>query len=67
MEKTELYSFDVKFPPKKNVNVDIRLGQAKIELDFEGTAKISLYNGSVLQIRTKGTYKAVTYCTPVEL
>ncbi|XP_060766915.1 aerolysin-like protein [Neoarius graeffei] len=60
-EKMELFSFPVKVPPGKTMDVDITIGRATIDLPYKGTVKITCYNGSVLQFPTSGTYKGVTY------
>ncbi|MCJ8739647.1 hypothetical protein PDJAM_G00049630 [Pangasius djambal] len=60
-EKMELFSFPVKVPPGKTVSVDITTGQATIDLPFNGIVTITCYNGSVLQFKTSGKYKGVTY------
>ncbi|XP_026802861.3 aerolysin-like protein [Pangasianodon hypophthalmus] len=60
-EKMELFSFPVKVPPRKIVDVDITIGQATVDLPFNGIVKITCYNNSVLQFNTSGKYKGVTY------
>ncbi|XP_060766882.1 aerolysin-like protein [Neoarius graeffei] len=60
-EKMELFSFPVKIPPGKTMDVDITIGHATIDLPYKGTVKITCYNGSVLQFPTSGIYKGVTY------
>ncbi|XP_058261025.1 aerolysin-like protein [Hemibagrus wyckioides] len=60
-EKMELFSFPVKVPPRKTVDVHIALGEATIDLPFTGIVKITCYNGSVLEYKTSGTYKGVAF------
>ncbi|KAK2829076.1 hypothetical protein Q7C36_017066 [Tachysurus vachellii] len=60
-EKMELFSFPVKVPAGKTVDVDITLGQATVDLPFTGIMKITCYNDSVLECKTSGTYKGVAY------
>ncbi|XP_026993988.2 aerolysin-like protein [Tachysurus fulvidraco] len=60
-EKMMLFSFPVKVPPGKTVDVDITLGQATVDLPFTGIMKITCHNGGVLEYNTSGTYKGVTY------
>ncbi|XP_047656466.1 aerolysin-like protein [Tachysurus fulvidraco] len=60
-EKMELFSFPVKVPAGKTVDVHITLGQATVDLPFTGIIKITCYNGSALEIETHGTYKGVAY------
>ncbi|KAK3552176.1 hypothetical protein QTP86_005104 [Hemibagrus guttatus] len=60
-EKMERFSFPVKVPPGKTVDVHITLGQATVDLPFTGTVKITCYNGSVLEWKTSGTYKGVSF------
>lgn len=60
-EKSELFSFPVKVPPGKIMDVDITIGEAKFDLPFKGTVQITCYNGSVLKYKTSGTYKGVSY------
>ncbi|KAG7335306.1 hypothetical protein KOW79_001902 [Hemibagrus wyckioides] len=60
-EKMELFSFPVKVPPGKTVDVHIALGQATVDLPFTGIVKITCYNGSVLELKTSGTYKGVAF------
>ncbi|KAK2829074.1 hypothetical protein Q7C36_017064 [Tachysurus vachellii] len=60
-EKMELFSFPVKVPAGKTVDVHIALGQATVDLPFTGIMKITYYNGSVLEYKTSGTYKGVAY------
>ncbi|XP_060748025.1 aerolysin-like protein [Tachysurus vachellii] len=60
-EKMELFSFPVKVPAGKTVDVRVTLGQATVDLPFTGIMKITCYNGSVLEYKTSGTYKGVTY------
>ncbi|XP_047656464.1 aerolysin-like protein [Tachysurus fulvidraco] len=60
-EKMELFSFPVKVPPGKTMDVDITLGQATVDLPFTGIMKITCYNGGVLEYKTSGTYKGVAY------
>ncbi|KAM9500806.1 aerolysin-like protein [Clarias gariepinus] len=60
-ERMELYSFLVKVLPGKTVDVDITLGQAPVDLPFKGKVKITCHNGGVLEFKTSGTYKGVTY------
>ncbi|XP_053507360.1 aerolysin-like protein isoform X1 [Ictalurus furcatus] len=61
VEKMELFSFPVKVPPGKTVDVNITVGQATIDIPFNGIVKITCYNDSVLQFKTSGTYKGVAY------
>ncbi|KAK2821548.1 hypothetical protein Q7C36_020891 [Tachysurus vachellii] len=60
-EKTELFSFPVKVPPGKTIDVDITIGRASFDLPYTGTVQVTCYNGSVLEFKTSGTYKGVTY------
>ncbi|XP_027023485.2 aerolysin-like protein [Tachysurus fulvidraco] len=60
-EKTELFSFPVKVPSGKTMDVDITIGRATVDLPYTGTVQITCYNGSVLEFKTSGTYKGVTY------
>ncbi|KAF4092499.1 hypothetical protein AMELA_G00021700 [Ameiurus melas] len=60
-EKMELFSFPVKVPPGKAVDVNITIGQATIDLPFNGIVKITCHNDSVLQFKTSGTFKGVIY------
>ncbi|XP_047656457.1 aerolysin-like protein [Tachysurus fulvidraco] len=60
-EKMELFSFPVKVPAGKTVDVDITLGQATVDLPFTGIMKITCHNGGVLEYKTSGTYKGVVY------
>ncbi|KAK2821549.1 hypothetical protein Q7C36_020892 [Tachysurus vachellii] len=61
VEKTELFSFPVKVPPGKTIDVDITIGRAAFDLPYTGTVQVTCYNGSVLEFKTSGTYKGVTY------
>ncbi|MCJ8744565.1 hypothetical protein PDJAM_G00120090 [Pangasius djambal] len=60
-EKTELFSFPVKVPPGKTVDVDVTIGRATVDLPYTGTVQITCYNNSVLQFPTSGTYKGLNY------
>ncbi|KAM9456717.1 aerolysin-like protein [Clarias gariepinus] len=60
-EKMEHYSFGVKVPPGKTVDVDINIGCATVDLPFKGKVKITCHNGGVLKFKTSGIYKGVTY------
>ncbi|XP_053509284.1 aerolysin-like protein [Ictalurus furcatus] len=60
-ERTELFSFPVKVPPGKTVDVDITIGRATVDLPYTGTVQITCYNGSVLEFPTSGIYKGLNY------
>ncbi|KAI5623118.1 aerolysin-like protein [Silurus asotus] len=60
-ERMELFSFPVKVPRGKAVDVHITIGQASVVLPFTGKVKVNCYNDSVLQFDTKGTYKSLVY------
>ncbi|XP_027023473.2 aerolysin-like protein isoform X1 [Tachysurus fulvidraco] len=60
-EKSELFSFPVKVPPGKTVDVHITIGRATVDLPYTGTVQITCYNGSVLEFKTSGTYKGLSY------
>ncbi|XP_066535968.1 aerolysin-like protein [Hoplias malabaricus] len=60
-EKTELMSFTITVPAGKNMDVDITIGRATVELPYTGIVQITCVNGSVLEFPTSGTYKGVTY------
>ncbi|XP_034165949.1 aerolysin-like protein [Pangasianodon hypophthalmus] len=60
-EKMKLFLFPVKVRPDTSVDVDITIGQATVDLPFNGIVKITCHNNSVLQFKTSGTYKGVTY------
>ncbi|XP_053508319.1 aerolysin-like protein [Ictalurus furcatus] len=61
VETTELYSFQVKVPPGKTLDVHITIGRATVDLPYTGTVQITCNNGSVLQFKTSGSYQGVTY------
>ncbi|XP_060748880.1 aerolysin-like protein [Tachysurus vachellii] len=60
-EKREHFTFPVKVPAGKTVDVHITLGQAATDLPFTGIMKITCHNGRVLELKTSGTYKGVAY------
>ncbi|KAK2836801.1 hypothetical protein Q7C36_014670 [Tachysurus vachellii] len=60
-EKMEFFLFPVKVPAFLTVDVDITLSRATVDLPFTGIIKITCYNGGVLEFKTSGTYKSVTY------
>ncbi|KAK3536553.1 hypothetical protein QTP86_013752 [Hemibagrus guttatus] len=60
-ERTELFSFPVKVPPGKTMDVDITIGRATVDLPYTGTVQITCYNDSVLEFKTSGTYKGLSY------
>ncbi|KAI5093364.1 aerolysin-like protein [Silurus meridionalis] len=45
----------------ETVEVDITIGRATVDLPYNGTVKITCYNNSVLQFKTSGTYKDLSY------
>ncbi|KAG7318934.1 hypothetical protein KOW79_017408 [Hemibagrus wyckioides] len=59
--KTEGYTFPVKVPPGKTIDVDITIGRATFDLPYTGTVQITCYNGSVMEFKTSGTYKGERY------
>ncbi|KAG7318923.1 hypothetical protein KOW79_017397 [Hemibagrus wyckioides] len=60
-ERSERFSFPVKVPPGKTVDVDITIGRATVDLPYNGTVQITCYNNSVLEFKTSGTYKGLSY------
>ncbi|KAG7335305.1 hypothetical protein KOW79_001901 [Hemibagrus wyckioides] len=48
-------------PPGKTVDVHIVIGEAKVDLPFTGSIRITCCNGGILEFKTSGTYKGVTY------
>ncbi|XP_058230065.1 aerolysin-like protein [Hemibagrus wyckioides] len=60
-ERSELFSFPIKVPPGKTVDVDITIGRATVDLPYNGTVQITCYNDSVLEFKTSGTYKGLSY------
>ncbi|KAM9456936.1 aerolysin-like protein isoform 1-T2 [Clarias gariepinus] len=62
-EKMELYSFPVKVSPYKTMDAVITLGEATVDLPINGKVTITCHNGGVLEFKTSGTYKGVTYTT----
>ncbi|MCI4390321.1 hypothetical protein PGIGA_G00121310 [Pangasianodon gigas] len=60
-EKNEKFSFPITVPPGKTMDADMTIGRAVVDLPYTGTVQITCYNNSVLEFKTSGTYKGVTY------
>ncbi|XP_064812333.1 aerolysin-like protein [Oncorhynchus masou masou] len=58
---TESDTINVKIPPGKTMDVEITVGKANIDLDYEAVVKITCMNGSQLVFPSKGIYTGVTY------
>ncbi|XP_056605110.1 aerolysin-like protein [Triplophysa dalaica] len=60
-DRTETVSSEIEIPPGKKVVVDIDIGRCSFDLPYTGTMKIKCRNQSVLQYKTEGKYKGLTY------
>lgn len=60
-ERTESFSVPLRVPPGKTVNVCIEIAEAKVNLPFTGIIKITCSYDSMVELKTSGTYKGVTY------
>uniref|UniRef100_A0A8C7K820 Aerolysin-like C-terminal domain-containing protein n=1 Tax=Oncorhynchus kisutch TaxID=8019 RepID=A0A8C7K820_ONCKI len=58
---TESDTINLKIPPGKTMDVEITVGKANINLDYEAKVKVTCMNGSQLVFPTKGIYTGVTY------
>ncbi|CDQ92317.1 aerolysin-like protein [Oncorhynchus mykiss] len=58
---TESDTINVKIPPGKTMDVEITVGKAHINLDYEAIVKVTCMNGSQLVFPSKGIYTGVTY------
>ncbi|XP_055788583.1 aerolysin-like protein isoform X2 [Salvelinus fontinalis] len=65
LEKTETITesdtINLKIPPGKTMDVEITVGRANIDLDYEANVKVTCMNGSQLVFPSKGVYTGVTY------
>ncbi|KAA0721325.1 Aerolysin-like protein [Triplophysa tibetana] len=60
-ERTETVSSEIEISPWTKVVVDINIGRCSFDLPYTGTVKIKCRNESVLQYKTEGKYKGLTY------
>ncbi|XP_064812194.1 aerolysin-like protein [Oncorhynchus masou masou] len=58
---TESGTINVKIPPGKTMDVEITMGRANIDLDYEAIVKVTCMNGSQLVFPSKGIYTGVAY------
>ncbi|XP_038867204.1 aerolysin-like protein [Salvelinus namaycush] len=65
LEKTETITesdtINLKIPPGKTMDVEVTVGRANIDLDYEANVKVTCMNGSQLVFPSKGVYTGVTY------
>ncbi|CDQ86753.1 aerolysin-like protein isoform X2 [Oncorhynchus mykiss] len=58
---TESDTINLKIPPGKTMDVEITVGRANIDLDYEAKVKVTCMNGSQLVFPSNGIYTGVTY------
>ncbi|KAM9506571.1 aerolysin-like protein isoform 1-T5 [Salvelinus alpinus] len=58
---TESDTINLKIPPGKTMDVEVTVGRANIDLDYEANVKVTCMNGSQLVFPSKGVYTGVTY------
>ena len=58
---TESDTINLKIPPGKTMDVEITVGRANIDLDYEAKVKVTCMNGSQLVFPSNGIYTGVAY------